>query len=89
MPVSDKYLLQYLDFDLRLILWFLLLDPQVWPEGSYEIRSDLPSIHRRMKFSVVLGLLNVTVRFFWKKDNVRNGLKEPENKVFWIFFKKI
>ena len=32
-------------FDLRFLLWFLLLDPQRRQKGSYEIRSVLPSVH--------------------------------------------
>ena len=56
-------------FDLRLPLWFLLLDPRSWQEGSYEIGSVFPSV--RLPYSILIltsvGKFswNWLISFFW------------------------
>ena len=42
-------------FNLRLLLWFLLLDTWTWPEGSYERGSVLPSVRPPYSLSVLLS----------------------------------
>ena len=39
-------------FDLKLLLWFLLLDTQKWPESSYERESVLASLRPPDSLSV-------------------------------------
>ena len=56
-------------FDLRLPLWFLLLDSRSWQEGSYEIGSVFSSV--RLPYSMLIlpsvpkFSWNWLISFFW------------------------
>ena len=71
-------------FDLRLLLWFLLLDTWAWPEESYERGSVLPSVHLPYSLSVL-----PSVRKF--SQNWLNCVRGPYLVIYdsRVFLKKV